>query len=72
MVPRRMFGPKKNETVGSWRKLHKEELHEFHSSPNIIRTVELRRIRLAENVARMERILLHTSVWWEDQRERDN
>jgi hypothetical protein len=38
-VLRRIFGPKRDEMVGGWRKLHNEELHNLYSSPNIIRMV---------------------------------
>jgi hypothetical protein len=44
-VLRRVFGPKREEVIGGWRKLHNEELHYFHTSPNIIRVTKLRRIR---------------------------
>jgi hypothetical protein len=44
-VLRRMFGPKRDEVTGEWRKLHNEELHNFYSSPNIIRTIKSRRMR---------------------------
>jgi hypothetical protein len=50
----RVFGPKKDEMVGDCRKLH-EALHNFYSSPNIIRMIKSRRIILAENVACMGR-----------------
>jgi hypothetical protein len=33
----RIFGPKRDEVTGEWRKLHSEELHTLYSSPNIIR-----------------------------------
>jgi hypothetical protein len=33
---RRIFGPKRHEVIGDWRKLHNEELHNFYSSPNVI------------------------------------
>jgi hypothetical protein len=36
---RRIFGPKRDEVTGGWRKLHNEELHNFYSSPNIIRII---------------------------------
>jgi hypothetical protein len=39
-VLRRIFGPKRDEVTGEWRKLHNEELHNFYSSPNIIRQVK--------------------------------
>jgi hypothetical protein len=39
-VLRRIFGPKRKEIVGSWRKLHNGELHNLYSSPNIMRMVK--------------------------------
>jgi hypothetical protein len=41
-VLRRIFGPKRDEMTGGWRKLHNEELHHFHSAPNIIRIISQR------------------------------
>jgi hypothetical protein len=52
-VLRRIFGPKRDEVTGEWRKLHNEELHNLYSSPNIIRTIKSRRMRWAGHVARM-------------------
>jgi hypothetical protein len=52
-VLRRIFGPKRDEVTGEWRKLHNEELHNVYSSPNIIRTIKSRRMRWAGHVARM-------------------
>jgi hypothetical protein len=52
-VLRRIFGPKRDEVTGEWRKLHNEELHNLHSSPDIIRQVKSRRMRWAGHVARM-------------------
>jgi hypothetical protein len=51
-VLRRIFGPKREED-GSWRKLHKDELHNLYSSPNIIRVIKSRRMRWAGHMARM-------------------
>jgi hypothetical protein len=51
-VLRRIFGPKKNEVTGEWRKLHNEELRDLYSSPSKIRMIKTRRIRLAGHVAR--------------------
>jgi hypothetical protein len=42
---RKIFGPKRDEVTGDWRKLHNEELHNLHSSPKIIRMIKLRRMR---------------------------
>jgi hypothetical protein len=53
-VLRRIFGPKRDEVTGDWRKLHNEELHNVYSSPNIIRMIKSRRVRGAGHVARME------------------
>jgi hypothetical protein len=52
-VLRRIFGPKRDEVAGEWRKLHNEELHDLHSSPSIIRILKARRMRWAGPVARM-------------------
>jgi hypothetical protein len=54
-VLRRIFGPKRDDVMGEWRKLHKEELCDLYSSPNIIRIIKSRRMRWASNVARMGR-----------------
>jgi hypothetical protein len=48
-----IFGPKRDEVTGEWRKLHNEELHIFYSSPNIIRQIKSRRMRWAGRVARI-------------------
>jgi hypothetical protein len=52
-VLRRVFGPKKDEVTGEWRKLHNEALSDLYSLPNIVRVVISRRMRRAGNVARM-------------------
>jgi hypothetical protein len=44
-VLRRIFGPKRDEVTGEWRKFHNEELHNLYSSPNIVRQVKSRRMR---------------------------
>ena len=48
------MGPKRDEVTGEWRKLHNEELNDRYASPNIVRVIKSRRIRLAAHVARME------------------
>jgi hypothetical protein len=50
---RRIFGPKRDEVTGEWRKLHNEELHNLYSSPSIIRIMKSQRRRWAGHVTRM-------------------
>jgi hypothetical protein len=50
---RRVFGPKRKDATGEWRKLHDEKLNDLYSLPNILRVVKSRRMRWAEHVARM-------------------
>jgi hypothetical protein len=57
-VLRKIFGPKKDEVTGEWRKLHNEELHNLYSSPDIIRQVKSIRMRWVGHAARM----------WEDRK----
>jgi hypothetical protein len=52
-VLRRIFGPKRDEITGEWRRLHSEELYALYSSPNIIRVMKSRRLRWAGHVALM-------------------
>jgi hypothetical protein len=52
-VLRRIFGPKRDEVTGEWRKLHNEELNDLYSSPSIIRIMKSRRMRWARHVARL-------------------
>jgi hypothetical protein len=50
-VLRRIFGPKRDEVTGEWRKLHKEELHDLYTSTSIIRIINSRRMKWAGHVA---------------------
>jgi hypothetical protein len=50
---RRIFGPKRNEVTGKWRKLHNEQLHNLYSSPDIIRQIKTRKMRWAWHAAWM-------------------
>jgi hypothetical protein len=50
-VLRKIFGLKRDEVMGGWRKLHNEELHNLYCSPSIIRIIKSSRIRLAGHVA---------------------
>jgi hypothetical protein len=52
-VLRGIFGPKREEVAGGWRRLHNEELHNLYASPNIIRVIKSRRMKWARHVARM-------------------
>ena len=53
MVLRRIFGPRRDEVTGEWRRLHNEELNDLYSSRNIVRVIKSRRMRWAGHVARM-------------------
>jgi hypothetical protein len=64
-VLRRIFGTKRGEVTGEWRKLYNEELHDLYASPSIIRIIKSRRVRWAGHVAQM-------GDSWESQRERDH
>jgi hypothetical protein len=52
-VLRRIFGPKRDEVIGGWRKLHNVELHNLYGSPSIIRIIKSGRMRWGGHVARM-------------------
>jgi hypothetical protein len=54
-VLRRIFGPKRNEVTGEWRKLHNRELRDLNFSPSIIRIIKSRKMKWKEYVARMGR-----------------
>ena len=62
-VLRRIFGPKRVDVTGKWRKLHNEELNDLCSSPNIVRVIKSRRMRWAGHVARMGRGEAYTGFW---------
>jgi hypothetical protein len=66
-VPGIIFGPKRDEVIGEWRKLHKEELRDLYSSPCIIKIIKARRMRWVDHVARMGRRGTRIGCWWESQ-----
>jgi hypothetical protein len=71
-VLRRIFGPKRDEVTGGWRKLHNEKLQNFYSSPSIIRMIKSRRMRWTGHVGRMGKRGMHIGHWWESQKGRDH
>jgi hypothetical protein len=71
-VLRRIFGPKRDEVTGGWRKLHSEELRDLYSSPNIIRIIKSRRMTWADHVARMGEKRKAYRLLWESRWERDH
>jgi hypothetical protein len=62
----------RDEVKGKWKKLHKEELNDLYSLPNIVRVAKSRRMRWAGHVERMWRREDCTGCWWENLRERGN
>jgi hypothetical protein len=52
-VLRRIFGPRRDEVTGDWRRMHNEELNDLYSAPSIVRVIKSRRMRWAGHVARM-------------------
>jgi acyl-coenzyme A synthetase/AMP-(fatty) acid ligase len=59
----RIFGPKRDEATGEWKKLQKEELNEFYTSPNIIRVIKSRRMEWAERLTCMGKREIYTGFW---------
>jgi len=53
MVLRRIFGPRRDEITGEWRRLHNAEINDLYCSPNIVRVIKSRRMRWAGHVVRM-------------------
>ena len=71
-VLRRVFGPRRDDVTGEWRKLHNEELNDLYCSTNIVRVIKSGRIRWVGHVARMGRGEAYTGLWWGNLRERDH
>jgi len=71
MVLRRIFGPRRDEVTGEWRRLHNEELNDLYSSPNIVQAIKLRRMRWAGYVARIGEEMGCIGSWWGNRREGD-
>jgi hypothetical protein len=71
VVLRRIFGPRRDEVTGNWRRLHNEELNDLYSSPNIVRVIKWRRMRWAGHVAHMGEERGCIGSWWGNRMERD-
>jgi len=71
-VLRRIFGPRRDEVTGEWRKLHNEELNDLYSSPNIVRVIKSRRMRWAGHVARMGEERVCIGSCWGNRKEEDH
>jgi len=66
----KIFGAKRDEVTGEWRKPHIEELNDLYCSPNIVRVVKWRRMRWAGHVARMGRGEMYKGFWCGNLREK--
>jgi len=71
-VLRRIFGPRRDEVTGEWRRLHNEELNDLYSSPYIVRVIKSRRMRWAGHVARMGEVRGCIGSCWGNRREGDH
>jgi hypothetical protein len=71
-VLRRIFGTKRFEVIGEWRKPHNEELNDLYPSPNIVRVIKSRRMRWARHVARTGRKETCIGFSWGNLREGDH
>jgi len=72
MVLRRIFGPRRDEVTGEWRRLHNEKLNDLYCSPNNVRVIKSRRMRWAGHVERMGEERGCIGSWWGNRRERDH
>ena len=68
----RIFGPRRNEVTGEWRRLHNKELNDLYSSPNIVRVIKSRRMGWAGHVARMGEERRCIGSWLGNRREGDH
>jgi len=72
IVLRRIFGPRRDEVTGEWRRLHNDELNYLYCSPNIVWVIKWRRMRWAGHVARMGEKRVCIRSWWGNRREGDH
>jgi len=71
-VLRRIFGPRRDEVIGEWRKLRNYEFGDLYCSPNIVRVIKSRRTRWPGHGARMRLGETYTGFWWGNLREIDH
>ena len=69
-VLRKIFGPKRDDGTGTWRKLHNEQTNDLYSSPNIVRMIKSRRMRWTGHVALWGREEVYTGFWLGNPRKR--
>ena len=68
-VLKRIFGPRRDEVTGEWRRLRNEELNDLHPSPNIVRVIKSRKMRWAGHVAYMGEERGCIGSWWGNRKE---
>ena len=71
MVLRRIFGRRREDVTGEWRRLHNEELNDLYCSPSIVRVIKSRTMRWAGHVAHMGEERGCIGYWWGNRREGD-
>jgi len=71
-VLKRIFGPRRDEVTGEWKRLHNEELNDLYTSSNIVRVIKSRRLRWAGHVACMGEERGCIGTWWGNRREGDH
>ena len=72
MMLRRIFGPRRDEVTGEWRRLHNEELNDLYSSLNIVRVIKSRRMGWTGHVARIGEERRCIGSWWGNRKEGDH
>jgi len=71
-VLRKIFGPRRDEVTGEWRRLHNDELNDLYSSPSIVRVIKSRRMRRSGMWRVWVRRGVCTVSWWGNRREGDH